>query len=102
MMVGRGDKFSGLEDAVILDNGATVAFTIKTAAGKELRVNCAVAELGDIFSYLGQAAKAAGEMRAAPAPSGSQGHNYLAPIPAQGMGLQAGDRPDEALLALCL
>jgi hypothetical protein len=101
-MLGTGDKFSTLVDAVVLPGGGRVAFTIKTVSGKELRVNCALAELGDIFSYLGTLAKAAGEARNAPEPLNLQTHNYLAPIPAQGIGLQAGEKSGETLLVVRL
>jgi hypothetical protein len=101
-MPGKGDKFAGLDDAMVFDNGETVAFTIQTATGKQMRVNCAVAELGDVFSYLGQIAKAAGEARSVSTLPKPQAHNYLAPVPAQAIGLQAGDRPDETLLVIRL
>lgn len=100
-MIERGDKFKSLDQATIFDGGESVSFTIKSG-GKEMRVNCAIAELGDIFSFLGQLAKAAGEARNVPAPPVPKTHNYLAPVPAEGMGLQRGNNPDEVLLVIRL
>lgn len=100
-MNGRGDKLAGFEDAMSCDDGETVAFTVKTATGKKLRVNCPLAELGDIFNYLGLLAKAAGEARNVPTPPIPQAHqSYLAPIPVEGIGFAAGAGPDETLLLM--
>ena len=101
-MNGKGEKLLRFENAMYFDNGETVAFTIKTSAGKQLRVHCPIAELGDIFSYLGELAKAAGEARIAPIPPIPQTQNYLAPIPAQGIGFQAGPTLDETLVVVRL
>jgi hypothetical protein len=96
-MPGRGAKFASIEGALVFDNGVTVAFTVTTGTGKQLRVNCKIAEPGEIFSFLGHAAKAASELRNVP--STLQPRDYLVPVPAQGMGLQVGERPAETLLA---
>jgi hypothetical protein len=65
-------------------------------------VNCPLPELGDIFSFLGHLAKVAAETQDKEDPPLPAGHNYLAPIPAQGMGFQAGNSPDETLLVMRL
>ena len=101
-MIGPGDKLAALEDATILENGERIAFTIKTSEGRQMRVNCSLAEIGDIFSFLGQAAKEAGMTKDAPSPPPSGAYNHLAPVPAQGIGFQAGQQPDSTLLVMRL
>jgi hypothetical protein len=98
----HGDELRALDNAVVLENGRTVAFTIKTVTGRELRVHCALSIIGDIFSFLGHLAKVAGEQRGIPTPPAPQTHNYLAPIPASGMALQRGSAQDRALLVVRL
>lgn len=98
----RGDKLSAIDDGAIFDNGEIVAFTIKADRGKNLRVHCPLAEIGDIVQALVQLAKAAGEMRDDPKPATSQGQNYFAPIPCEGMGFQLGETPDKTLLVVRL
>ncbi len=100
--VTKGEKLLCLEDAAVFDEGNTVAFTIKSETGKQLRLNCSLPEIGDVCSFLGRAAKAAGEIRNAPAPVFPHGHNYLAPIPAQGIGFQAGADASETILVMRL
>ena len=87
---------------MIFENGERVAFTITVASGEKIRVNCVLAELGDIFCFLGNLAKCAAEMQDKEPASSSEGHNYLAPVPAQGMGFQAGSSPEETLLVMRL
>jgi hypothetical protein len=101
-MPGKGEKLAGLGDAMSFDNGEVVAFTVKATTGKAMRVHCPIAELGDIFSYLGQLAKSAGEMRNVSMPPIPQSQNYLAPIPASAIGFQAGAGPDETLIVMRL
>jgi hypothetical protein len=97
------EKLKGLQDPVALYNGAGVAFTITTETGKRLRVQCSLAELGDIFGFLANIAKYAGEMSGVPTPPLPQGQNYLVPIPVEGMALQtAGAPPGESLLVIRL
>jgi hypothetical protein len=100
--VTKGEKLMCLEDPAVFDDGETVAFTIKNATGKQMRVNCSLPEIGDICSFLGTVAKAAGEIRNAPTPPFPHGHNYLAPIPAQGIGFQAGANLGETILVMRL
>ena|ERR1051326_3952569 len=97
-----GDKLLALDDAMAFDNGEAVAFTIKTATGKHLRVNCSLPELSDMFSYLGHLAKAASEQQNAPTSFNPDALNELAPIPAQGIGFQAGRNLNETLLVVRL
>jgi hypothetical protein len=98
----KGERLEGLEDSAAFLDG-DVAFTVKTVSGNTFRVHCPVAELGDIFRYLGHLAKASGDMRdvstTIPIP---QTQNYLAPVPAQGIAFQAGAAPDETLLVMRL
>ena len=101
-MVNRGERLAGLEEATVFDDGEVVAFTVKTTTGDTLRVNCPLVEVGDIFSYLGQLAKFAGEARNVPIPPFPSGYNDLAPIPAQTIGFQAGTTPQETLLIIRL
>jgi hypothetical protein len=96
-----GDKLAALEDGAASDDG-DLAFTVKTTSGKAMRVHCPLAELGDIFAFLGQLAKAGGEMRNVPMPSAPQTQNYLAPIPSKGIAFQAGTHPGETLIVMRL
>jgi hypothetical protein len=91
-----------LSDASVSPDGETVCFSIETQDGKKLCVQCPVAELGDIFSFLGQLASAAGERRNIELKGPSDGYNYLCPIPAKGMGFQAANDPNETLLVMRL
>lgn len=102
-MDGRGEQLATLDDPAAFDNGETVAFTIKTTTSKQMRVNCQLAMIGDIFSFLGRLAKAAGELRISPASDSLKLQNdYVAPIPAQGMGLQPGANPGKTNLVVRL
>jgi hypothetical protein len=93
----RGDKLATIDEPEVLDNGNMIAFTVRTVSGASLRVNCAVATLGDVFSFLAELAKAAGDRRlSSPAPS------HFVPIPAIGMGLAKGQGPNEVLLVIHL
>src|SRR6266478_442613 len=94
----KGDKLPDLIDATVFDDGDVVAFTVRATTGKEIRVHCSPAELGDVFSYLGRLAKAAGDIRGTAMPAIPQTQNYLAPVPANGIAFQAGTGPDETLL----
>ena len=98
----KGRKLRQLSDAAVFDDGETVRFCVDAFGTKKLDVFCPVAQLGDIFSFLGHLAKAAGEARDAPTPPLPHGHNYLAPLPAQRVGFQAGSTPDETLLVVRL
>lgn len=98
----NGERFTGLDHAAIVDNGDFVAFTIKTLGEKELRVYCELAELGNIFAFLGELARQAGLERNAPKPPSSGSYNYLAPIPSQGIGFQAGQNLNETILVVRL
>ena len=94
----KGRKLRELSDAAVFDDGATVGFCVDAFGTKKLDVFCPIAQLGDIFSFLGHLAKAAGESRDAPTPPFLHGHNYLA----QGIGFQAGSTPDETLVVVRL
>ena len=102
MMSEMGDKLLTLENPMCFDNGKTVAFTIKTVDGKKLRINCPISELGDIFSFLGQVANLAGGERTSSTSASSRAQKYLAPIPAEGIGIAAGTRPGESVLTVRL
>ena len=91
-----------LSDPKVSPDGEMVMFSIETTDGEKLSVQCPVAELGDTFAFLGLLAKAAGERRHTELKRESDGYNYLAPIPATGMGFQAGSSPNETLLVMRL
>lgn len=97
----KGDKLASFEYGAPSGDG-DVAFTVKTTMGKAMRVHCPLAELGDIFAFLGQLARAAGELRNAPMPPFPETQNYLAPIPAIRLAFAAGTRPEETLLVMRL
>jgi hypothetical protein len=99
---GVGGKLLRLSDGAVFNDGEYVVFTVVRHDGKKLRVNCSLPELGDTFCFLGQLARIATESQDKDTPRVPEGHNYLAPIPAQGMGFQAGDSPDETLLVMRL
>jgi hypothetical protein len=98
----KGDKLKCLEDAAIFDDGDTIAFTVKSETGKQLRVSCSLSEVGDICSFLGHAAKAAAEQRNSTLEDTKGTHNYLAPIPSQGIGFTAGSDSTEAIIVMRL
>jgi hypothetical protein len=98
----KGEKLMCIENAAIFDGGDTIAFTIKDETGKQLRVNCSLPEVGDICSFLGLAAKAAGETRNIPLEDRLDTYNYAAPIPAQGIGFMAGSDLSETILVMRL
>lgn len=103
MDTGSGEKLLTFDDAMSFDNGETVAFTVKTVTGKQLRINCTLPELGDIFQYLALLAKEAGSQSNAPAPTFPHGYrNDFSPIPALGVGFQAGENPSETILVVRL
>ncbi len=98
----RGEKIVRFLNAGVLDDGQSVAFTIETEDGNQYPLNCPLSELGDIFNFLGLLAKGAGEVRNAPPPPKSSTYNYLAPIPAVGIGFAAGKTADQTLLIVRL
>ena len=79
-----------------------VSFRIDTHDGKKLDVHCLLAELGDVFSFLGMLANAASERRRNVSLAPSETYSYLALVPAQGIGFQAGSSSDETLLIMRL
>lgn len=95
-------KLLQLSSAKTSEDGETVGFRVETTDGKHLDVRCPIAEIGDIFSFLGQLASAAGARRHTELKDSTDGYNYLAPIPARGMGFQAGESADETLLVMRL
>jgi hypothetical protein len=97
-----GHKLKTLSSAAVLNEGEDVAFTVETEDGRRLVLNCSLPEIGDIFNFLGHLAKAAGEERTVPVPTPPAGYNYLAPVPATGIGFQGGTTPDETLLVIRL
>ena len=98
-MTEKGDRLAGLGDPMAFDNGETVAFTIATTTGKQLRINCPLTELGDIFSFLGSVAEHAATQRGSQTPQASA---CFAPIPSSGVGFAAGRTSDETLLVMRL
>jgi hypothetical protein len=100
--VTKGEKLMCVENPAMFDDGETVAFTIRGETGKQLRINCSLAEIGDICSFLGFAAKAAAESRHSTLDDPKDTHNYLSPIPAQGTGFTAGSDSTEAIIVMRL
>ena len=88
--------FRRLSKPVILEDGR-VSFAVETDEAEPLQIACSLAEVGDIFSFLGHLAKGAAET-SGPASLPS----YLAPVPAQGIGFQAGPTPEVTLLVMRL
>jgi hypothetical protein len=85
-----------LSNAEVRDQGTAIALTIERQDGHQLTVSCPLAEIGDIFSFLAQAARAAGEAKADRRSLSEQ--VYFAPVPIEGFGFAAGRTPDETLL----
>jgi hypothetical protein len=99
---GIGGKLLHISEGTPFNDGENVAFTITRHDRKKLRVNCPLAELGDVFTYLGHLAEAAAEAQDREDPPFPAGHDYIAPIPAQAVGFQAGNSPDMTLLIVRL
>jgi hypothetical protein len=93
------DKLARLSNGLVRPDG-DVQFTVETDAGRSLTVHCPVSELGEIFAYLGNLAKAAGELSGTPPPTHFQ--NDLAAVPAIGIAFAAGTNPSETLLVMRL
>lgn len=102
MRTDRGDRLKSLDDATAFDYGETAAFTIKTETGKQLRVHCPIAEIGDIIFYLATVAREFGATREIPKLAPHETRNYLVPIPAEGIGFQFGQTRDTVLLVVGL
>jgi|SRR5208282_757517 len=95
-------KLLRLTDATVMDDDLGVGFSIETHEGEKLRVFCSVPEVGDIFSFLGALAREACLQTHKEYQGSGPPRNELAPIPAEGMGFQAGPSPDETLLVMRL
>jgi hypothetical protein len=100
--VAIGSKLLCFSEAVAFNDGENVAFTIETQDRKRLRVNCPLPDLGNVFSFLGNLAKAAAEIQGKEDPPLPHTQNFLVPVPAHGMAFQAGNSPDETLLVMRL
>jgi hypothetical protein len=90
------DRLRRFSSAQIRDRGEGIAFTIEREDGQALTVSCPIPELGDIFSFLAQAARAAGAARADKRSTAAQ--PYFAPIPVDGLGFATGRHPGETLI----
>jgi hypothetical protein len=90
------DRLHRLSNAESRDHGTVIAFTVERRDGEQLTVSCPLAEIGDIFSFLAQAVRAAG---AAGADMQSiEAQQYFAPVPIDGLGFAVGRTPEETLI----
>jgi hypothetical protein len=98
----RPRRLKGLSEGRPRSDGNGLAFRIDMTDGSHTDVDCDTAEIGDIMAYL-TAIAAAGAASRPPIDLGpSQTQNYLAPIPAQGIGFQISDDPEQTLLVIRL
>jgi hypothetical protein len=95
-------KFTGLSMAIASPDGESIGFSIETVEGKRLRVECPLAEVGDIFAFLGHLAKAANDRRNVERAPPTAGPSKFAPIPAQGVTFQNGTEANETILIVRL
>jgi hypothetical protein len=89
-------------EAMVFDDGERVGFRVERDDGEALDVTCSLAEIGDIFFFLGSLARDAGEARYVAPPAAGDAHNYLTAIPAQGIGFQSGPGPNETMIVMRL
>ena len=85
----------GVSDAEASSDGTVLCFTLLTARG-ESRLCCPAADIGEFLAFFGHAAVAIGEMTG----TGGAPTNDLVPIPATGLGFQAGPTPDVTYLVV--
>jgi hypothetical protein len=95
-----GETIREFTDARVLDDGASVAFTVEREDGQSLRVSCKIEMLGDIMAYLGKLANEAGEISGAEVPGPRAKRNYLVPILAHGVGFQFDETPETSILVV--
>ena len=94
-------QITSFSDACSLSAGAVIAFTMATSAGNA-RLCVPSADLGNILQFFATCASAVAD------DVGAQGRplwppvNDLVPIPATGIGFQAGSTPDTMLLVMNL
>jgi len=94
-------KLQCLSNPIVFDNG-TVGFSVEAEGGDSANVFCSLTDVGDMMSFLGMLARDAGEARNLPQPDTGKTYNELAPIPAQGIGFQAGQTPETTLIVVRL
>ena len=95
----HNDRLLRLSNAEWRDGGETVAFRIERQDGRQLNLSCPLAEVGDIFSFLANAARVAAAERDTEFQSSQP---YFAPIPISGLGFATGRTPDETLIVVNL
>jgi hypothetical protein len=86
-----------LSSAAASPDGTAISFTLETSDGP-IPLFFPSVDLGELLAFFGHAARAVGDMVDAPGPP----KNDLVPIPASGMGFQAGRTPDTTLLVMNL
>jgi hypothetical protein len=88
-----------LKDAESLNDGIAIAFTMETTHG-EARLALPTSDLGNVLSFFGSFATHVGDSLHATGRPTWPPINDLAPIPATGIGFQAGTTPDTTLLVM--
>ena len=95
-------KLTGLSMAIAAPDGESIGFSVETVDGKRLRVECPLAEVGDIFAFLGHLAKAANDRRNVETSPPTTGSGNYAPIPAHRVAFQNGTEANETILIVQL
>jgi hypothetical protein len=95
-------KFTGLSMAIASPDGESIGFSVETVDGKRLRVECPLAEVSDIFAFLGHLAKAANDRRNVELARPAAVSSNFAPIPARGVALQNGTEANETIVTVRL
>lgn len=88
-----------LRDAAAFNEGASIAFTMVTPAG-EARLMVPSADLGNILAFFATCAGAVGDQFAMAGKPAWPPANDIVPVPAMGIGFQAGNSPDKTWLLL--
>ena len=95
-------KLTGLSMAIASPDGESIGFSVETVDGKRLRVECPLAEVSDIFGFLGHLAKAANDRRNVDLARPTAGSGNFAPVPAQGITFQNGTEANETIVTVRL
>jgi hypothetical protein len=97
----RLDQILSLSDAVIIDGGAAIAFTLTTTAG-EARLCVPQTDLGNIIGFFAVVAHAVGRALSANDLPSSPIRNDVPTLPISGLGLATSDTPDTYKLVVNL
>ena len=102
MATGPNDELVRLTDARVREDGKAIAFRIERVDGETFDLSCSLPDLGDMFSYLGNAALHATAEEATQQQGASGPPPDLHPIPATGIAFAAGASSDHTLLVMKL